>query len=56
MSETGHSGSGRSFEWNQRRLDAARLIAEGRLTGDAIARQLGIGRATLTRWRARPEF
>jgi hypothetical protein len=38
------------------RLEAATLVAEDRLTDDAIAAQLGIHRATLARWKNNAAF
>lgn len=45
-----------SFLWTHPREEAAFLIAEDRLTDQAIADKLGICKRTLTNWKARPEF
>src|SRR5947207_9028977 len=37
----------------ERRLAAARLLRAGRLSQAAIARELGVSRASVTRWRQR---
>lgn len=42
--------------WNAKRVQAAQLLAEGRLTDEQIAAQLKIGRATLHRWKLEPVF
>lgn len=44
------------FWWNQKRTEAARLIAEGQLSDQEIAEAVSIGRATLTRWKITPQF
>lgn len=43
-------------ETNQKRREAASLVAEDKLTDEAIAEKLGIGRATLARWKKSPAF
>lgn len=44
------------FKWNEQRILAAQLLAEGNLTDEAIATELGVVRATLSNWKQTPEF
>jgi hypothetical protein len=44
------------FRWTGRRHEAAQLLADAELPDWEIAGQLGIGRATLSRWKAAPGF
>ena len=44
------------FPWCKRSVRAAELVTEGRLTGAAIAAEVGLSRQGLDRWKARPEF
>ena len=37
-------------------LKAAQLVAFDELTDEAIAREVGVGRRTLERWKSRPDF
>lgn len=46
----------RPFEWTGARERAVALVGEDTLTNQEIATALGIGRATLTRWKHRREF
>ena len=44
------------FSWCKRSIRAAELVAEGRLTGAAIAAEVGLSRQGLDRWKAHPDF
>jgi hypothetical protein len=44
------------FAWSQQREDAAQLVADDRLSNDAIAAQVGISAKQLERWKLNPEF
>jgi hypothetical protein len=44
------------FEWTGARIEAAQLLAEGRLAEAAIAERVGCDRKTLWRWRQDPAF
>jgi transposase-like protein len=44
------------FEWNEKRLRAAQLVSEDRLTDEQIATELGVTRMTLARWKSHVEF
>ena len=44
------------FPWDKRSVRAAELVSEGRLTGAAIAAEVGLSRQGLDRWKAHPEF
>lgn len=44
------------FVWDEQRSKAAQQVAEGNLTEHQIAEGLGIGRATVERWKAHPVF
>lgn len=44
------------FQWTKDRLKAAQMLADNSKTDVEIADHLGIGRATLARWKERPEF
>lgn len=48
--------NGTKFQWNMKRERAALLVAEDKLTDEAIACELEIGRQTLVRWKKTPEF
>lgn len=50
------NAAGSNFKWTKQRLRAAQLLAEDSLTGEEIAQELGVNRATLHRWSVRPEF
>jgi predicted DNA-binding protein (UPF0251 family) len=45
-----------NFTWNQKRLDAVRLVAEDALKDEVIAQQLGISRMQLHNWKRNPAF
>lgn len=45
-----------AFAWTEKRSAAAGLVAEDRLSDREIAQQLGVGRATLARWKCHPAF
>lgn len=45
-----------NFDWTKLAIEAAELLAEGRLSTVAIAEKVGIGRTTLHRWQKDPEF
>jgi len=45
-----------SFLWTHPREEAAFLVAEDRLTDQAIADKVGVCERTLDKWKARPEF
>ena len=45
-----------NFDWTKLAIDAAEMLAEGRLSAAAIAEKVGIGRTTLHRWQKDPEF
>jgi len=45
-----------SFRWTAQREEAAALVAAGRLSVSAIAEQVGVGHATVFRWKSHPEF
>ena len=40
----------------EKKIEAAALVAEDRLTDEQIAEQIGISRRTLARWKREPEF
>lgn len=44
------------FQWNAKRERAAALVADDSLSDEQIAAELKVGRATLARWKDRPEF
>jgi hypothetical protein len=48
--------NGTSFRWNKIRKQAAQWLADGKLTDEEIARNLAIGRETISRWKRQPEF
>lgn len=52
--ETGQNRT--EFRFTAARLEAARLLAEGNLTGEQIAEQVGIARSTFYKWRDHPAF
>lgn len=55
--ETGQNGTeNHASWWNDKRTEAARLVAEGQLTEQEIRDLLKIGRTTLTRWKITPQF
>ncbi len=43
-------------ELTEREIKAARMLAEGEKTLDQIAKEIGVGRATLYEWRQREDF
>ena len=45
-----------SFTWDEPRREAAKLLADGKLTDQEIAETVGVVRSTLWRWRQNPEF
>lgn len=45
-----------SFRWTEQRVNAAALVAEDKSTDDQIAKQSGVDRRTLTRWKSEPAF
>ncbi|HEU4752053.1 MAG TPA: phBC6A51 family helix-turn-helix protein [Armatimonadota bacterium] len=45
-----------AWRWNKQREHAAALVARDDLTDVEIANEVGIGKATLERWKAVPEF
>ncbi len=44
------------FRWTKRSERAAALVAEDRLTDEAIAEKVGIAKRTLERWKDAPDF
>ena len=44
------------FEWTAARERAAALLADGELTGEEVADEVGVNRWTLWSWRRQPEF
>ena len=44
------------FEWNSKRLKAASLVSEDKLSDDEIAKSVEVNRTTLHRWKQHPEF
>lgn len=44
------------FQWTGKRLQAARLLADDRLTHNEIGRECGVTRQTLHKWRNHPDF
>ncbi len=44
------------FEWTVARERAAALLADGELTGEEVADEVGVSRWTLWSWRQHPEF
>ena len=44
------------WKWTGRRIEAARLIAEGEMSLEAIAKKCGVSRPTLDTWRRREPF
>jgi hypothetical protein len=44
------------FQWDEQRCKAAQQVAEGQSTEHQIAEGLGVGRATIERWKAHVEF
>lgn len=48
--------NGTTFRWSKASIEAARLVAEDKLSDEAIAEKCDIGRTTLARWKAHPEF
>jgi hypothetical protein len=44
------------FAWSQQREEAAQLVADDRLSNDAIALKIGVSTKQLGRWKANPEF
>jgi hypothetical protein len=44
------------FQWTKQTIQAARLVAEGRLTELEIAFEVGISDRQLRRWKHIPEF
>lgn len=44
------------FQWDERRLIAAQMVAEGKVTHDATAEAAGISSAALAKWKLAPEF
>lgn len=44
------------FDWTTKAVDAAQMMAEGKLTQDVIAEKVGVNRTTLFRWAKNPEF
>jgi ParB-like chromosome segregation protein Spo0J len=45
-----------NFDWTQAALDAAQLLADGKLSQSAIAEQVGVSRSTIVRWSSNPDF
>lgn len=45
-----------TFKWDSKKENAARLIAVGELTNEEVAESVGIGVATLYRWKDYQEF
>lgn len=45
-----------SFQWTSQRRRAVEFVADDRLTDEGIAREIGIARVTLVRWKRHPEF
>ena len=45
-----------AYGWNEQRIQAAALVAAGRLTDLAIAAEVGISTRQLRRWKRIPEF
>ena len=46
----------RPFAWTPARKTALKLLVEDRLTDEAIARQVGVCRRTLSYWKTHPDF
>jgi hypothetical protein len=46
----------RPFQWTALKRRAVELLASDELSDAHVAAQVSVGRATLTRWKARPEF
>jgi hypothetical protein len=44
------------FYWNEKRLKAVQLLAEGVASDEEIGEQISIGRTTLHRWKLHPAF
>jgi uncharacterized protein YjcR len=45
-----------AYGWNEQRIQAAALVAAGRLTDLAIAEEVGISDRQLRRWKRIPKF
>jgi transposase len=45
-----------TWQWNNRREEAAKLVADDKLADEVIAAQVGITRQTLATWKTVPEF
>lgn len=52
----GTTNETRTFRWNDKREQAALLVAEGRLSDVQIVRCVGVSKQTLDYWKRRPEF
>lgn len=50
------ANKGAKWKWDQVRLDACKLVAEGLLSYDKISAQLGVPPSTLDYWIDNPEF
>lgn len=48
--------NGPKFVWTEARVRAAMLVAADDLSDEQISQEVGIGRTTLKRWKAAPEF
>ena len=48
--------NGRLWQWDEKKLKAATLLAEGALTDAEIARKVGSSERQLYRWKQHPEF
>lgn len=46
----------KNWEWTTPRLEAAHLVAEGKLRDSAICAKVGVGETTLDMWKRHPEF
>lgn len=52
----GDGEQNRRFDWDERRLLAADLVADGRLSDEAIAAKCDVSRTTIYQWKRHPAF
>lgn len=45
-----------AFRWNEKKLQAAKLVAENNLSRERIAEEVGCGFSTLVKWKMDPDF